>query len=256
MCDRCEELEARVDKLEAIIQHFEVRGDDDPDLTDLWFNGEPMGHVIENASNRSKEAKQELQNVNTADDGATTPEDLSNLLEVHKDFIDLRDGRREAFKNNGASKQVAAVMFHLFARYEIEDTPGHTGVRLNAPRLTMTSSRAKSALKQAERDYSISLLPASGTSVAIKRGMLMAVRGSHHGDCDGPEQCTDGLFEYRKNDQHTLTVDRAKFRAYLQAWQENRDAGSRAAEANSVVSRDDGRLLPPAQTDGGEVYTD
>lgn len=192
------------------------------------------------------------------DDGATTPEDLANLLEVHQQFIHLRDGRREQFNQNGSSRKIAAIFFGLFARQELDEKPGHTGVTVEGKRaiLSTTTGDAKSALEQAERDYDIDLLPADGQSTAVKRGMLMAVRLSHPGQCDDPESCTDGLFGYRKNEQHTLRVKRPEFNEYLREWQQSRDRGQRAVQANSVVSHDREGVLPPTQSDRGDAYTD
>jgi hypothetical protein len=203
----------------------------------------------------------------STDDGSYNPEVYNSLLEVHQDYLDLREGHTEKFNRNGASARRAAVLFGCFIRQETQDRPGFTGISRERKQNTIkiNTENAKRALEDAEGRHDMDFLASSGNSTVVKRAFKQAVRATHDGPCpdsdrdDGrcqdPMTCRHGLLSIRTTKQHQLRAELDEFLEYLRDFEATILGSVEAAQANSVVSREEGGALPPARADGGDTYS-
>lgn len=212
MCDRCEALEQRVTEVEAVVQHFDVRPEDEdvsPGLEDLYFAGMPIGTILENAVERSKSNRDVLEAEDGAD-GAVSAEVRNALLEVHTNWIDIREGRTEQFRNRENERRGA----RLFARFlqKLRPDVGETGVIASQDQLTMSRDRAAEIIRAEDE------MPKSGVSKTVKRSFREVVRGANPHDCQCDwAECSHGLFAFNKTpDGYQLRVREADWRQYCE----------------------------------------
>jgi len=212
MCDRCAELEERVEELERIVQHFDVRPEDEdasPGLEDLYFADMPIGKILENAVERSKENRDRLETDDAAN-GAVSPEVRSALLEVHANWIDIREGRTQQFQSRANERRAT----HLFARFleKMRSEASETGVIASQDQLTMSGDRAAEIIRAEDE------MPKSGVSKTVRRSFREVVRGSNPHDCQCDwTECNHGLFAFKKTaDGYQLRVREADWRQYCE----------------------------------------
>lgn len=213
----------------------EIRGDG---LEDIWINGHPVGKLLDSANRRISELEGELEALR-ADEKGISPEVRNRLLEIHQDWIDIREGRLARF-DSAANARRAARLFRRFIQRCGGASQAETGVTVSRSRFIMPRDEARRIIGR-EDD-----LPVSGESTTIKRTFREAVRRSRDVSCGCEwQECDHALLQFRKTDTYQLTADEQRLDDYLHSVAELVEE----IEAEESTTADDGRDRPEDAVD-------
>jgi hypothetical protein len=228
MCDRCEQLEQRVTVLEQRLDS----------LVDT-LHGETGSSLGEALAEEGHEDLASYVAAGTADTGGASPEVREALLELHDDWINIREGRTADYETKTNVRRAA----HLFSRF-IDKAPrgaNETGVVADNGRLKMHRDRAQEAIAA---DHE---LPAGGWANTVKRVFRHMVVRTNPYDCQCDwEECSHALFEFASTDTYTISVSEDEWRHYLES----------VSELVETAATDDGMTAPEDAVDATERMDD
>jgi len=232
--DRVADLEARVEELESVLDHLSI--DDsggDVVLPDIMIGGNPIGVLLQQALERSKEANERLNDL--SEDAGTIPAAVrEQMLPAHEMAQDIRRGRTERI--SGKSTQRAAELFRRMLEKVSTDGEPQPGIDNSGGTVTIQSPDAQEMILAFDDDLD------HATSETARRAFreLQTLTKRTDCNCDAIDACDHGVVVFKPGATNKVVSSTDDLIAY----------GTRVDEFAAE------RTVEDVEEDGGEAADD
>lgn len=209
-CQRCRELEKRVDRLESIIEQLDL-----PSVTvesghmeDLRVGHLPVGAALTNKTTRD-DVEEIVREITDSDTTVRPRADRDKILPIHAMWMDLQAGHRDNIPSDNA-RRGARLFDQIFRRAGGDPEPK---VAVTDEYYILDSGQARDVLTAADD------ITDGGVSKTVGRSMKAVQRFTKSSDCDCKSigACDHGLVVFddsggtnklraRKKDMHAYGV--------------------------------------------------
>jgi hypothetical protein len=247
--DRVADLEARVEELESVLKHLDIDDSDgDVGLADIMIGGNPIGVLLQQALEQSKEANERIDDFN--EDAGTIPTAVrEQMLPAHEMALDIRRGRTERI--DGKSTQRAAELFGRILEKVSEDGDPQPGIDNSGGTVTIQSPDAQEMILAFDDSLD------RATSETAKRVFreLQTLTKRVDCECDSIDACEHGLVVFKPgatNKVVSSTDDLIGYGTRVDEFAAERTA--EAVEEDGGEPADDGEHAPEAPTDTSDPF--
>lgn len=201
-CDRHEELEARIERLEQIIG-LSGKDPDEAALTDVMIAGNPIGEIVNN--NRQLRDQADTEN--------DTQPKYDYPFPIYRMAVAVRNGNA---KELSANDRRAATLFQRFVR-KAKGEPS-IGVSLDGRIYSIDTEQATEILLEENMLDGVS---EQSRSQVVARAMREVQRYSivewdDHQECDSIDFCDDhGVVQFHSGKPHRLTVEKNRIKGVV-----------------------------------------
>ena len=247
--ERVADLEARVEELEGALDHLNI--DDSGGgvgLADIMIGGNPIGVLLQQALERSKEANERLDDLN--EETGTIPTAVrEQMLPAHEMALDIRRGRTERI--NGKSTQRAAELFRRMLEKVSEGGEPQPGIDNSGGTVTIQSPDAQEIILAFDGGLD------RATSETAKRAFRELQTLTKHAecDCDSIDACEHGLVVFKPGATNKVVSSTEDLIAY--GTRVDEFAAERTAEdieEDGGEAADDGDRAPEAPADTSHPF--
>lgn len=240
-CEECEDLHDRVAELEETVEQLiEYRGDNH--LKDLWIDDHPIGRLLDQANQRSKEAKKAAENDSMGP--RVDPDTRAAMLPAHRMWADIKLDAKELTKRQ---RRVATILGGIVQRASNKDTSDHDALEFqyvgkSNAKYTLSSGDAKKLLEGADTTEKDTFYSAE---VARVFRDVQRLTKREECDCDHIESCGHGLVLFdATGGTNRLGVNQGRLHKYLESVTE-----TAVANSDDDVTPTSGASEDPADTE-------